>query len=109
MRASLLDGTRTYRATNPRDKIYALESLLPRCTGKLIRIDYHEDYETLFAYATARCINSLRTYNFAANFSLLIESTTRNNKHSATFDGESSSNPSWALDFSYCYPEEHAT
>ncbi|KAI0545480.1 heterokaryon incompatibility protein-domain-containing protein [Xylaria curta] len=102
----LLNATAKYRATNPRDKIYALESLLPRCIGKLIRIDYNEDYESLFAYATARCINSQRTYHFAAKFSLLIESTTRN-KISTAVDGEVSSTPSWALDFSYCNSEEH--
>ncbi|KAI0184045.1 heterokaryon incompatibility protein-domain-containing protein [Xylaria flabelliformis] len=97
----LLNATDMYRATNPRDKIYALESLLPRCIGKLIRIDYNEDSETLFTYATARCVNTQRTYTIAAKFNLLIESTTRNNKDSTVVDGQVSSTPSWAIDFSY--------
>ncbi|KAI0859971.1 heterokaryon incompatibility protein-domain-containing protein [Xylaria cubensis] len=97
----LLNQTSMYRATNPRDKIYALESLLPRCIGKLIRIDYNEDWETLFAYATAHCVNSRRTYLIAVKFNLLIESNTRNNKNSTVVDGQVFSIPSWAIDFSY--------
>ncbi|KAI0415991.1 heterokaryon incompatibility protein-domain-containing protein [Xylaria grammica] len=103
----LLNRTGTYRATNPRDKIYALESLLPRCIGKLIRIDYNEDCETVFTYATARCINSQRAYFIAVRFSLLIESTMRNNKNSASVNSKFSSTPSWAIDFSYCNSEKH--
>ncbi|TRX91090.1 hypothetical protein FHL15_008072 [Xylaria flabelliformis] len=83
----LLNATDKYRATNPRDKIYALKSLLPLCIRKIIRIDYDEDWETLFA--------------------LLIESTTRNNKDSTVVDGQVSSTPSWAIDFSYSDSRGH--
>ncbi|KAI0855666.1 heterokaryon incompatibility protein-domain-containing protein [Xylaria cubensis] len=99
---SLLDETAAYRATDPRDKIYALESLLPRCIGKLIRIDYNEDYKITFACATARCINAQQSYNLAAKFNLLIDSTTMGNKSSVAADGEATTHPSWVLDFSYC-------
>ncbi|KAI1179789.1 heterokaryon incompatibility protein-domain-containing protein [Nemania sp. FL0916] len=104
--SELLQETATYRATNPRDKIYALESLLPRCIGKLFRIDYNESYETLFSYVTARYINSKQTYQIAAAINLLIESTMSNNENSAIIDDEISPIPSWALDFSYCNSSE---
>ncbi|KAI0186309.1 heterokaryon incompatibility protein-domain-containing protein [Xylaria flabelliformis] len=100
--------TDTYRATNPRDKIYALESLLPRCAGKLIRIDYDEDYETVFTCATARCVNSTPTLAIAGKFSLLIERKTNTvTKDLSISDPESHSAPSWTMDFSYCASEKH--
>ncbi|KAJ8127487.1 hypothetical protein O1611_g6149 [Lasiodiplodia mahajangana] len=102
-----LSATGTYRATNPRDKIYALESLLPRCIGKLIRIDYNEGYEKVFACATARCINTTSTLALAGKFSLLIERKTGNNVYPSTADSEEYSAPSWALDFSYCSSSVH--
>ncbi|KAJ3580016.1 hypothetical protein NPX13_g549 [Xylaria arbuscula] len=106
--SELLNGTGGYRATDPRDKIYALESLLPRCIGKLMRIDYSEDYKTIFTYATARSINTLRTYHIAALCSLLIESNTpRSHENYAETIGETASHPSWVLDFSYCDAGEY--
>ncbi|KAJ2992732.1 hypothetical protein NUW58_g2070 [Xylaria curta] len=100
--------TDTYQATNPRDKIYALESLVPRCIGKLIRIDYDEDYETVFTCATARCFNSEPTLAIAGKFSLLIEHKTNTiTKDLSISDRESHSAPSWTIDFSYCASEKH--
>ncbi|KAJ3572309.1 hypothetical protein NPX13_g5090 [Xylaria arbuscula] len=103
----LLWDTDTYRSTDPRDKIYALESLLPRGAGKLIRIDYGEDYETVFACATARCFNSFPTLNIAGKFSLLIERKTNTiTKDLSTSGREAHSAPSWTIDFSYCASEK---
>ncbi|KAI1116744.1 heterokaryon incompatibility protein-domain-containing protein [Nemania sp. NC0429] len=39
----LLIKTAMHRASNPSDKVFALESLLPRSLGRLIKVDYHED------------------------------------------------------------------
>ncbi|KAI1345845.1 heterokaryon incompatibility protein-domain-containing protein [Xylaria sp. FL0043] len=105
---NLLNKTAGYRATDPRDKIYALESLLPCCIGKLIRIDYNEGYETTFTCATARCINSRQLYNLAVTYDLLIDSTTIINKSSAVADDEANTHPSWVLDFSYSDSDVHS-
>ena len=46
--------SQTSRASNPRDKIFALESLLPRWAGRLIYVDYEESCEKVFKRVTAR-------------------------------------------------------
>ncbi|KAI0549425.1 heterokaryon incompatibility protein-domain-containing protein [Xylaria curta] len=88
----LLELVSGYRATDPRDKIFALESLLPRSVGRLINVNYNESTEAVFRRTTAQLLNlvDIRRY------SLLIEcQNSRNNTHSG---------PSWVHDFSYTDP-----
>lgn len=77
----------THRASDPRDKIFALESLLPKCIGRLLHIDYNEPCEDVFKRVTARLYNSRGSLRMATVFHFLIES------HSDT------TGPSWVLDF----------
>ncbi|KAI0848921.1 heterokaryon incompatibility protein-domain-containing protein [Daldinia vernicosa] len=88
---ALLCETDRYRATNPRDKIFALESLLPNSLGRLIYVDYNESVEDVFRRVTARCYNSsVVTQVMSTRFKLLIESKP-----------SSSDVPSWVHDFEY--------
>ncbi|KAH8801452.1 hypothetical protein F5884DRAFT_862149 [Xylogone sp. PMI_703] len=87
--ATHLIFTDTYRATDPRDKLFALQSILPGSIGKLINVDYTESCEDAFKRATARCYNSKTQLLPTASFSLLIETQ------------ENTDSPSWVLDFSY--------
>ncbi|KAI1734005.1 heterokaryon incompatibility protein-domain-containing protein [Xylaria scruposa] len=89
---TLLTFTASSQATDPRDKIYALESLLPRYEGKLICIDYSEDYETVFKRITARCYNVFHGLVLASIFPFVFESP---------ISDESLRCPSWVLDFRF--------
>ena len=84
--------SQTSRASNPRDKIFALESLLPRWAGRLIYVDYEESCEKVFKRVTARLYNGSGVFFMASLFPLLTEC------HGDT-DG-----PSWVLDFTYSNP-----
>ncbi|KAK7756685.1 hypothetical protein SLS62_001126 [Diatrype stigma] len=93
---SLLGHTSHSRATNPRDKIFALESLLPeRGLGELINVDYSEDISDVFRRATARSFNSPDSgqLHLMVYFNFLFESQSRK--------GENLSGPSWVLDLTY--------
>ncbi|KAI0892961.1 heterokaryon incompatibility protein-domain-containing protein [Annulohypoxylon nitens] len=90
----LLCKTDTYRATDPRDKIFALQSLLPSPLGALICVDYNDSCEDTFKRASARCFNStLPDRHITAIIKLLIETQPR--------DGKVSITPSWVQDFTY--------
>ena len=80
--------SQTSRASNPRDKIFALESLLPKWVGRLIYIDYKEPCEYVFKRVTARLYNDGGTF-MASICPLLTE------RHYNT------RGPSWVLDFTY--------
>ncbi|KAJ8110678.1 hypothetical protein ONZ43_g5813 [Nemania bipapillata] len=85
--------TAHYRATDPRDKIFALESLLPRCVGKLIHVDYNEDHHAVFTRVTAQMYNSYQELVVTATWPLLVETETD--------DRRLPSAPSWVLDFTF--------
>ena len=92
----LLAQTSQVKATNPRDKVFALESLLPkRCLGRLINVDYSEDVSDVFRRATARSFNSTDSGQLylMVRFNFLFESQLRK--------GEELSGPSWVLDLTY--------
>ncbi|KAI1358932.1 HET-domain-containing protein [Xylaria arbuscula] len=89
--------TDTYKATNPLDKIFALESLLPRCVGRLINVDYSEDRETVFHRMTARVYCSrglpiIKFYRFCFETTLAAGITVKG--------------PSWVIDFTYSNASE---
>lgn len=90
--ANYLYLTDIYKSTNPRDKIFALESLLPKCTGRLINVNYNEPYEETFTRASARLFNQ-GCFISIARFKLLIESQT---------ELDDTTTPSWVLDLRYC-------
>ncbi|KAJ2987001.1 hypothetical protein NUW58_g4748 [Xylaria curta] len=88
----LLGMTETYRATNPRDKIFALKSLVHNYAGLLINVDYSEHCETIYRRATARCYNQDRTFDLVGLYRFWFESSLSAEKPTA---------PSWVLDFTY--------
>ncbi|KAI1179031.1 heterokaryon incompatibility protein-domain-containing protein [Nemania sp. FL0916] len=90
---NLLPITASYRASIPQDKIFALESFLPRYLGRLIKIDYEEGRTATFKRATARCYNESNSIELAEMFPFLFESSML---HGEPYDG-----PSWVLDFTY--------
>ncbi|KAI0543380.1 hypothetical protein F4679DRAFT_569064 [Xylaria curta] len=91
--SELLAKTSAFQATDPRDKVYALESLLPRFAGKLICIDYSEDYETVFKRATARCYNVYQALPLSRYFPFLFEAPICSDNLSSC--------PSWVLNFRF--------
>ncbi|KAI1428441.1 heterokaryon incompatibility protein-domain-containing protein [Xylaria sp. FL1777] len=95
---SLLASTDTYRASNPSDKIFALESLLPRCLGLLINVDYDESREAVFQRITARCYNQSGLH-LVRHYKFLFESP--------LLPGETLTGPSWVLDFTYSDASRH--
>ncbi|KAI0467478.1 heterokaryon incompatibility protein-domain-containing protein [Xylaria cf. heliscus] len=89
---SILALVSTYRSTDPRDKIFALRSLMSRSEGRLINVDYNEPTEAVFRRITARCFNRLWG-NRISHYGLLIDSKN-------TLD-DSPVGPSWVHDFTY--------
>ncbi|KAI1385658.1 HET-domain-containing protein [Hypoxylon trugodes] len=89
---SLLLHTCICQATEPKDKIFALASLLSKPLGKLIQIDYSEECEETFKRATARSINGYGL-GLTSSFNFLFESSLR--------EGKTPTGPSWVLDFTY--------
>ncbi|KAI3322335.1 heterokaryon incompatibility protein-domain-containing protein [Xylariaceae sp. AK1471] len=96
---SLLCETGHYMATDPRDKYFAMQSLLPNSKGRLIYANYNESKEAIFTRATARCYNESDQMHMTTNFRLLIESQTN--------AGVDTSYPSWAQDFTYSDSRYH--
>ncbi|OTA95277.1 hypothetical protein M434DRAFT_28962 [Hypoxylon sp. CO27-5] len=88
----LLRAVNAYRATDPRDKIFALESLLIRSAGLLINVDYNESTEAVFRRITARCLNQLWEDHISL-YKLLVEQ-----QNSL---GNNPLGPSWVHDFAY--------
>ncbi|KAI0894076.1 heterokaryon incompatibility protein-domain-containing protein [Annulohypoxylon nitens] len=81
-----------HRATDPRDKIFALESLLMRPIGLLTNVDYNQPTEVLFKRITARVLN-MRNENSLSFYKLSVEPG--NNLH------DDASCPSWVHDLTY--------
>ncbi|KAI1413677.1 HET-domain-containing protein [Hypoxylon sp. FL1857] len=90
---AVLSFTDAYKATNPKDKIFAIESLLPRCMGRLIYVDYNEECSDVFKRATARSYNFSPSFLLMRSFHFLFESQLR--------QGKEPTGPSWVLDLSY--------
>ncbi|KAI1483789.1 HET-domain-containing protein [Daldinia eschscholtzii] len=82
-----------YKATDPRDKIFALESLLSRSIGRLIHVDYNEDCNEVFKRATARSFNSVAQLYLVGSFKFLCEAS--------LLKDQEPTGPSWVLDFAY--------
>ncbi|TRX93752.1 hypothetical protein FHL15_005428 [Xylaria flabelliformis] len=94
----LLDQTSYYKSTDPRDKYFALQALLPKSKGKLMYVDYTKSKETIFRHATARCYNTDGNLEMTTTFKLLIES------QPAMCDVPG---PSWVQDFTYSDARYH--
>ncbi|KAI0178853.1 heterokaryon incompatibility protein-domain-containing protein [Hypoxylon sp. FL1284] len=98
----LLAMAETYRSTDPRDKIFALQSLLPKCMGLLINVDYYERCEVVFRRVTARYYNHDQAFRLIPAIKYWFESP---------LAAKEPVGPSWVLDFtyndaSYCGEEE---
>ncbi|GAW18865.1 hypothetical protein ANO14919_083470 [Xylariales sp. No.14919] len=102
---AILLFTDVYKATNPLDNIFALGSLLPEYSGKLIKVDYAEHYSDVFKRATARSFNSSMQLYLMSNFNFLFETALRTQKESQGASQEESQEqphvPSWVLDLTY--------
>ncbi|KAI0852450.1 heterokaryon incompatibility protein-domain-containing protein [Daldinia vernicosa] len=88
----LITISETYRATDPRDKIFALQSLLPGCMGLLIKVDYKEHCEAVFRRASARYYNNGATFYLMGTHTFWFESP---------LSAQEPAGPSWVIDFSY--------
>ncbi|KAK6953405.1 hypothetical protein Daesc_005709 [Daldinia eschscholtzii] len=97
---SLLFFTDFYEATDPRDKVFALESLLSRSLGRLIHVDYNEDCNEVFKRATARSFNSVAQLYLVGSFKFLYETP--------LLKDQESTGPSWVLDFAYSNASYHS-
>ncbi|KAI1365824.1 heterokaryon incompatibility protein-domain-containing protein [Xylaria arbuscula] len=86
----LLERTAGFQSKEPRDKIFALESLQPRYAGILTCVDYNEDDATVFKRITARCFNTSHGLRLVSKFPFYFESITFEEKISC---------PSWVLDY----------
>ncbi|KAI5861658.1 heterokaryon incompatibility protein-domain-containing protein [Durotheca rogersii] len=90
-----------YKATDPRDKYFALRALLPKIERDLMYPTYNESVESVFTRATAQCFNtSAKALLLSTRFKLLIES--QPDSSNAT------SHPSWAYDFTYSDSHYHS-
>ncbi|KAI0378949.1 heterokaryon incompatibility protein-domain-containing protein [Hypomontagnella monticulosa] len=90
--AFLLAMTGIYRATDPRDKIFALQSLLHKCSGLLINVDYKEHCEAVFRRVTARTYNAGKAFHMAGLYRFWFESP---------LSTRSPAGPSWVIDYTY--------
>ncbi|KAI0538784.1 heterokaryon incompatibility protein-domain-containing protein [Xylaria digitata] len=82
-----------YRASDPRDKIFALKSLQLGSEGRLIKVDYNQSAEAVFRRITARCLSSQERLFSAFGYNLFLEGQNTLNS--------TASSPSWAHDFTY--------
>ncbi|XDG07466.1 hypothetical protein ABKA04_007081 [Annulohypoxylon sp. FPYF3050] len=89
---SMLTSVATYHATDPRDKVFALQSLLIRSLGRLINVDYSEPTWAVFGRVTAWFFNQ-RLTDGITRYKFRVES------HGGL--GDHVSGPSWVFDFSY--------
>ena len=80
-----------YRATDPRDKIFALQSLLVKSAGRLINVDYNESAESVYRRISAQCLSRLP-------HSILCYKLITERPDGA---GNNYSGPSWVHDFTY--------
>ncbi|KAI0392265.1 heterokaryon incompatibility protein-domain-containing protein [Xylariaceae sp. FL0594] len=92
-----------HRTTEPRDKIYAISSLLARGAGKLVNVNYNEPAESLFGRITAACLNLPDATRNASPYPFLNEGIA-SNTHSSNLS--SSSSPSWVHDFGYFHSRD---
>ncbi|OTA98048.1 hypothetical protein M426DRAFT_260083 [Hypoxylon sp. CI-4A] len=81
-----------YQATNPKDKVFALQSLLHGYAGRLINLDYEECCEAVFKRVTARCFNAITGLYLTQTFKFWFESP---------LSTEEPGGPSWVLDLAY--------
>ncbi|KAI8954427.1 heterokaryon incompatibility protein-domain-containing protein [Xylaria longipes] len=88
----LLCETSYYRATDPRDKFFALQALVPKSKGRLMYVDYTKSDEMIFRRATAQCYNTSEHLEMTTTVKLLTESRTA---------GYNTLGPSWVQDFTY--------
>lgn len=91
----LVAASRTAGATDPRDKIYALFSMIPKAENRLIKVDYRKDVGTVYAEAMASA--------FANGKGLKLLSTT-----SLSDPASGLSYPSWVPDFANEPDDEEA-
>ncbi|KAI0381655.1 heterokaryon incompatibility protein-domain-containing protein [Hypomontagnella monticulosa] len=89
----LLCETSSYKATDPRDKCFALQAMLSYSRGALLYVDYNEPKEAVFKRATAKCYNGSGGLRITTKFKLLVES-----QQAAQND---TSVPSWTQDLTY--------
>ncbi|KAI1737933.1 heterokaryon incompatibility protein-domain-containing protein [Xylaria scruposa] len=95
----LLSFATRYRATDRRDKIFALASLLSKSTGLLINVDYNESDQAVYRRITARGMNTTLGCNGAFHYNFIFES-----------EGDlrdTQPGPSWVFDFTYSDVDEH--
>ncbi|KAI1738721.1 heterokaryon incompatibility protein-domain-containing protein [Xylaria scruposa] len=79
-------------ATDPRDMIFALESLLIKSEGRLINVNYHETTEALFRRITAQFLNQWKL-PYSQFHLLFVEH--HNSLHN------NPPGPSWVYDFTH--------
>ncbi|KAI1746407.1 heterokaryon incompatibility protein-domain-containing protein [Xylaria scruposa] len=89
----LLCETSYYKATNPRDKCFALQTLLPKTRRRLIYVDYTKSTEVIFQRVTAQCYNTTEHMGMTTTFKLLVETQPTAERNA--------SSPSWVQDFTY--------
>ncbi|KAI0856830.1 heterokaryon incompatibility protein-domain-containing protein [Xylaria cubensis] len=88
----MLSSVHAHRATDPRDKIFALESLLTKSEGRLINVNYHETIESLFRRITAQCLNQVNIHPHILYYFFV--------EHLDSLDN-TPSGPSWVYDFTH--------
>ncbi|KAI1131442.1 heterokaryon incompatibility protein-domain-containing protein [Nemania abortiva] len=88
--SDLLFVSSSSQASEPRDKIFALQSLLPRLEGLLINVDYNEYCEVVFRRATARCYSVKAGFVLMGSLRFWFESA---------LSADEPIGPSWVLDF----------
>ncbi|KAI0401286.1 heterokaryon incompatibility protein-domain-containing protein [Xylaria palmicola] len=100
----LLCKSAAYKATDPRDKYFALQGLLPRSKGALVYVDYSKSKEAIFKRATARCYNASIRLDMTSTFNLLVEkSQEATDQMASSYAGAdyTQCGPSWVHDFTY--------
>jgi len=93
----ILESASGHRSRDPRDKIFAISSLLARSAGKLVNVNYNQPKGSLFRRITARCLN-LRDRTTGSSYPFITESS----------DG--CSGPSWVRNFGHVHlrnPDVH--
>ncbi|KAJ3578236.1 hypothetical protein NPX13_g2331 [Xylaria arbuscula] len=97
----LINATSHYKATDPRDKYFALQGLMCDSRGKLMYTNYNESTEAVFRRATAQCYNGSPRMDITTTFDLFVETP------QAT--GSNASIPSWVIDFTYSDTHHHTS
>ena len=95
---SLLCATSEYKAADPRDKYFALQSLLPSSKGQLVYVDYTKCEAEIFKRATARCYNTgSKPLSMTTTFKLLVETQATTHRRAEC----NKCGASWVQDFTY--------